>query len=134
QKLDEKEVEKMRKEAENFAEEDKKRKESIELRNNAESVIYSTEKMLQEYGDKTDPEVKEKIEKAVKELKDAVEKDDSSLIKKELEEVNKVAQELGMKMYQEAMKQQQQKEEKVDDKDDVVEGEVVDEDNGKKDK
>ena len=128
QKLDEKEVERMKKEAENFAEEDKKRKENIELRNNAETLIYSTEKMLQEYGEKTDPEVKEKIEKSIKDLKEAVEKDDSDLIKRELDNLNKVAQELGMKMYQEAMKQQQ-KEDKVDKEDkgdeNIVEGEVV---------
>ncbi len=136
QKLDEKEVEKMREEAEKFADEDKRRKEGVEVKNNAETVIYSTEKMLQDYGEKVDNEVKEKIENAVKDLKDAVEKDNTDLIKKELEKVNKVAQELGMKMYQEAMRQQQQgaeKKEKSDD-DTVVEGkyEDLEKDNEKK--
>ena len=128
QKLNEKEVEKMKDEAEKFADEDKKRKESIEMRNNAETVIYSTEKMLQEYGDKVESETKNKIEEAVKDLKNAVEKDDTDLIKKELERVNKVAQEIGMKMYQEAMKQQQQETEKKEKSDDdtVVEGKYED--------
>ncbi|MBI2507771.1 molecular chaperone DnaK, partial [Candidatus Woesearchaeota archaeon] len=143
QKLDEKEVERMKGEAEKFAEEDKKRKESIEVKNNAETLIYSTEKMLNEYGDKVDSETKGKIENAIKELKDAVEKDNIDLIKKELEKVNKVAQELGMKMYQEAMKQQQpeqpeQPESKSkSDEDTVVEGEYEDlsnENSGKKKK
>jgi len=128
QKLNEKEVEKMKDEAEKFADEDKKRKESIEMRNNAETVIYSTEKMLQEYGDKVESETKNKIEEAVKDLKNAVEKDDTDLIKKELERVNKVAQEIGMKMYQEAMKQQQQETEKKEKSEDdtVVEGKYED--------
>ena len=135
QKLDEKEVGRMREEAENFAEEDKKRKENIEVKNNAESVIYSTEKMLQEYGDKVESEIKEKIEKSIKDLKEAVEKDDATLIKNELEKLNKVAQELGMKMYQEAMKQQQKEDEAgKENKDNVVEGEVVDDEKGKKEK
>ena len=128
QKLNEKEVERMKDEAEKFADEDKKRKESIEMRNNAETVIYSTEKMLQEYGDKVESETKNKIEEAVKDLKNAVEKDGTDLIKKELERVNKVAQEIGMKMYQEAMKQQQQETEKKEKSDDdtVVEGKYED--------
>ena len=128
QKLNEKEVERMKDEAEKFADEDKKRKESIEMRNNAETVIYSTEKMLQEYGDKVESETKNKIEEAVKDLKNAVEKDDTDLIKKELERVNKVAQEIGMKMYQEAMKQQQQETEKKEKSEDdtVVEGKYED--------
>ena len=128
QKLNEKEVERMKDEAEKFADEDKKRKESIEMRNNAETVIYSTEKMLQEYGDKVESETKNKIEEAVKDLKNAVEKDGTDLIKKELERVNKVAQEIGMKMYQEAMKQQQQETEKKEKSEDdtVVEGKYED--------
>ena len=134
QKLDEKEVEAMKMEAEKFAEEDKKRKENVEIRNNAETVIYSTEKMLGEYGDKVDTEVKEKIEKAVKDLKDAVEKNDSDLIKKELEKVNRVAQELGTKMYAEAMKKEQESQNKKENKndDDVVEGKFEEEKEEKK--
>jgi len=134
QKLDEKEVDRMKKQAEEYAEDDKKRKENIELRNNAETVIYSTEKMLQEYGEKADPDTKEKIEKSIKCLKEAVEKDDTDLIKKELEKLNKVAQELGMKMYQEATKQQaeQQAESKKEKKDDnTVDAEIVEEETGK---
>ncbi|MAG45813.1 MAG: molecular chaperone DnaK [Nanoarchaeota archaeon] len=108
QKLDEDEVEKMKKEAEEHAEEDKKKKEKIEVKNNAESVIFSTEKLLKDQGDKVDKETKEKIEKEVNELKEVVKTDKTDDIKKKLEEVNKVVQELGAKMYAEAAKKQQE--------------------------
>jgi molecular chaperone DnaK len=113
QKLDEKEVNKMKEEAEKHAEEDKKKKEGIEVRNNADSVIFSTEKMLKDYGEKVDKETKEKIEKEINGLKEVVKKDNLEEIKKKLEEVNKVAQELGAKMYAEAAKEQQEKAKKA---------------------
>ncbi|MBI2663644.1 molecular chaperone DnaK [Candidatus Woesearchaeota archaeon] len=131
QKLSEEEVERMRKEAEEHAEEDKKRKEIIEVKNNADAIIYTTEKLLEEYKDKIDNETKDKIQKEVDGLKKAVEEDNIEKIKKKLEDVNKVAQEIGTKMYQEAMKQQNNKEEKKDDKDDAVDAEVVDDEDKK---
>ena len=131
QKLSEEEVERMRKEAEEHAEEDKRRKESIEVKNNADTVIYTTEKLLEEYKEKIDNETKDKIQKEVDGLKKAVEEDNIEKIKKKLEDVNKVAQEIGTKMYQEAMKQQNNKEEKKDDKDDAVDAEVVDDEDKK---
>lgn len=140
QKLDEKEVESMREEAEKYAEEDKKRKEKIEVKNNAEAAIYSTEKMLKEYGDRVDKDTKEKIEKEIKELKEVVKTDNTEKIKKKLEEVNKVVQEIGAKMYAEAAKQAQQaqktekKEGKDKKEDDVVEGKFEDVEEGKKEK
>ncbi len=106
QKLKEEEVERMRQEAEKFAEEDKKKKEEIETKNNADSLVYSTEKMLTDYKDKIDKETKEKVEKSLKELKEAIEKDNIEDIKAKMESLQKTAQEIGAKMYQEAAKQQ----------------------------
>jgi len=131
--LKEDEIEKMRKDAEEHAEEDKKKKESIEIKNNAESVVFQTEKMLKEYGDKVDKDTKVKLEKEINELKETLKTDNSEKIKTKLEEVQKVAQEIGTKMYQEAAKAEQAKkggDKKSSSKDNVVEGEVVKEDKG----
>ncbi|MBI2106200.1 molecular chaperone DnaK [Candidatus Woesearchaeota archaeon] len=130
QKLNEKEVENMKKEAEKFASDDKKKKEKIEVKNNAESIVYSTEKLLKDYGDKVDKETKEKIEREINELKEILKEDDLDKIKRKLDEVNKIAQELGAKMYAEAAKQQQaqQNQKDKDNKDNIVEGEVKEED------
>jgi len=137
--LNEKEIEEMVKESEKHKEEDKKKKEGIEVKNNAETLIYSTEKMLKEYEGKVDKETKEKIEKELKELKDVVGKDDVEAVKKKLGELEKVSQEVGMKMYQKAAEEQakkQSEEEKKKDKSEeeekVVDAEVVDE--GKEEK
>lgn len=118
-------IEKALKEAEANSESDKKKKESIEIKNNAESVVFQTEKMLNEYGDKVDKEIKEKLEKEVNELRETLKTDDTNKIKKKLDEVQKAAQEIGMKMYQEAAKQAQQQKSNKEEKDNVVEGEVV---------
>ena len=125
QKLKDEEVEKMKKDAEIHAEEDKKKKEKVEVKNNAESLIFSTEKLLKDYGDKVDKETKGKLEKEINELKETVKSDDIEKIKNKLEEVNKVAQELGAKMYAEAAKQQNEGDEKSS-SDNVVEGHVED--------
>lgn len=130
--LNKDEVEKMVKEAEKNAEEDKKKRENIEVKNNADTLVYSTEKMLKEYGDKVDKNTKEKIEKEINELKELIKEDKVEKIKKKLEGVQKVAQELGMKMYQQAA--QEQAKQKEDKKDDVVDAEVVDEDKEEKKK
>ncbi len=138
QKLSEEEVERMRKEAEKYAEEDKKRKEEVEIRNNADSVVYTTEKLLKDYSDKIDKDTKEKIEKEINELKEAVKEDNIDKIKKKLDDVNRVAQEIGTKMYQEAMQKQaevnpKKKSDKKEDED-IVDAEVVDEEDKKKKK
>ncbi|MDD5177819.1 MAG: molecular chaperone DnaK [Candidatus Nanoarchaeia archaeon] len=131
-RLDEKDVEKMVKDAEKNAEEDKKRRDTVEVRNNAESLVHSTNKLIEEYGDKVDKETKEKIEKAIKELEDALKTDDTEKIKKKLHEVEKTAQEIGVKMYQQAAanapKENKDKKAKKKNKDDVVDAEVVDDD------
>ena len=126
QKLDEKEVNKMKEEAEKHAEQDKKRKEEIEIRNNAETAVYSTEKLLKDYGDKVDKEIKDKLQKEIDELKEKLKSDNVEEIKSKMEELNKVAQEIGAKMYAEAAKQSQNTSEKKNG-DNVVEGEVKEE-------
>ncbi len=131
--LNKDEIEKMVNEAKKHEEEDKKKRESIELRNNADTLVYSTEKLLKEYGDKVDKDVKEKIEKGINELKEALKGDSTEEIKKKTEELQKLAQEIGAKMYQQAAQEQQKKkEDKKDDKENVVDAEVVEEEDEKK--
>jgi len=118
--------------AQKYEEEDKKKREGIELRNNADTLVYSTDKLLKEYGEKIDKDTKEKIEKGIGKLKGALEKDDTEDIKKKMDELQKIAQEVGTKMYQEAASKQDKKNKKENKTDDgVVDAEVVDEDKEK---
>ena len=103
-KLSGKEIEKMVKEAKEHEEEDKIKKEEIEIKNNADSLIYSCEKTLSELSDKLSKEHKEKIEEAIKKAKDALKKEDIDDIKKETENLQKIIQEAGTAIYQEAAK------------------------------
>jgi molecular chaperone DnaK len=126
--LSKEEVEKMKKEAEMHAEEDKKKKEEVEMINQADAVIFSTEKMIKESGDKMKTEDKTELEAKIADLKKAKEANNLDDIKKGLEAVNTVAQKIGAAMYQAADAAgqaagagAQTTEEK---KDDVVEGEV----------
>ncbi len=108
QKLKEEDVERMRQEAEKFAEQDKQKKEEIEAKNEADTMIYTTEKMLTDYKDKIDEETKEKVTNALKDLKDAVEKNDVEEIKNKMDALQKTSQEIGTKMYQQATKQKEE--------------------------
>ncbi|MEK6903567.1 MAG: molecular chaperone DnaK [Nanoarchaeota archaeon] len=104
--LSESEIKKMQEEAEKFADEDKKRKESAETKNQAETIVYATEKMLEEYKEKIDKDTKEKIEKELKDVKDALTKGETDSLKEKLASLEKVSQEIGMKMYQQAAQEQ----------------------------
>lgn len=133
--LNKDEIEKMIVESKKFKESDEKKKNKIEVKNEAESLIYSTEKMLNEYKDKIDKETSKKIEKELKELKELTEKEDIEKIKNKLEEVQKISQEVGMKMYQEAAaKQASEKGESEKKEEKVVDAEIVDEDKDDKKK
>jgi molecular chaperone DnaK len=101
-KLSKEEIEKMVKSAEQNAESDKKRKEEIEIVNNADSMVYQTEKFLADYADKLGAEPKAKAEAAMKALKEAIAKKDLEDIKKKTEELSKSVQELGASIYQQA--------------------------------
>ncbi len=103
-KLSENEVQKMVKEAKEHEEEDKRRKEEVETMNNADSLIYTTEKTLSELGDKLSKEQKEKIESVLKSTKSALDAKDMGKIKEETEKLQKVLQEAGTEIYQEAAK------------------------------
>ncbi len=130
--LDKNEIEKMVKDAEKFKEEDEKKKEKIEIKNNAESLIYSTEKMLEEYKDKVDKETSAKIKEKIKELKEVAEEDDVEKIKEKLEEVQKISQEIGVKMYEQAAKEQASSESKEKNSEEkIVDAEIVDEESEK---
>jgi molecular chaperone DnaK len=99
-------IEKMQADAESHAEEDKKRREVIDLKNQADQLIYSTEKTLKEHGEKVSAEVRGNIENAVNNLKETVKGEDAEAINKAMENVGTTAQELGKILYEEAAKQQ----------------------------
>ena len=98
--LDEKEIEKMMAEAEKFGEEDKKRREAVETRNEAEALVYSGEKALKELGDKVDESLKEKVKKAIDEVKNAMQEDKTEKIKETSEGLQSAIFELSSAAYQ----------------------------------
>ena len=104
--LNEQEIEKMTKDAEAHAEEDKKKRELVDAKNQADQLIYSTEKTLKEHGDKVSAEERGKIENAINNLKESVKGDDTDAIKKATENLAAAGQELGKVLYEEAAKKQ----------------------------
>ena len=98
--LSEEEIDKAVKEAEKFAEEDKKRKEKIEVHNNADQTIYQLEKTLGELGDKVDAADKSNIEAKIEELKKVKDSDDIEAVKKAMEEANEAFYSVSQKIYQ----------------------------------
>lgn len=92
-------IEKMVKDAEQYASEDKERKATIEAKNEADSLIYSTEKSLKEYGDKISSEDKKSIEDAIEDLKSTLESGHASDIKAKTEALSQTAMKLGEAMY-----------------------------------
>jgi len=97
--LDESEIERMVQEAEANAEDDKKKKELIEARNQADSLIYSTEKSLGEFGDKVGADDKASIEQAVTELKSVLDSEDVEALKAKTEALSQASMKLGEAMY-----------------------------------
>jgi molecular chaperone DnaK len=97
--LNDSDIEKMVQEAEQFAEEDKKRRASAEARNQAESLIHTTEQQLREHGDKVDPSVKSEIETALAEAKAAVESNDPEQMAQKTNALAQAAMKLGEAMY-----------------------------------
>ena len=104
--LNEKEIEKMKKDAESHADEDKKKRDLIDLKNQSDQLIYSTEKTLKEHGDKVSAETRSNIENALNNLKEAIKGEDSEAIKKATENLGTAGQELGKILYEEAAKKQ----------------------------
>ena len=102
--LSEQEIEKMTKDAESHAEEDKKKRQVVDLKNQADQLIYSTEKTLKEHGGKVAAETRSNIENAVNNLKEAVKGENGDAIKKAIENLGEASQELGKTLYEEAAK------------------------------
>ncbi len=137
--LSKEEIEKMKSEAEMHADEDKKRKEEVEIKNQADSVVFTMEKMLKESGDKMKPEEKKEMEEKTESLKKAKEGGNVEDMKKIMEELNTIAQKIGAAMYQQAeqsgekakegektgtKEKAENKDEEKKEEDEVVEGEV----------
>lgn len=106
--LSEEEIENLVKEAEMHADEDKKKRELIDARNMADSLIYSTEKAVKEAGDKVDDATKANIDQAIENLKKAMEGDNAEEIKKLTEELTQASHKLAEAMYAQASQQQAQ--------------------------
>ena len=106
--LSEDEIRNMVKDAEVHAEEDKNRKEAAEARNQLDSLVYSTEKSLKEYGEDLDAEVKSGIEAALERAKKALEGDDAAAMRAAAEELNQASHKLAEAMYAKASQQQAQ--------------------------
>lgn len=144
--LSDEDIEKMVEDAKKHAVEDEKRKELIDARNQADSLIYSTEKTLRELGDKVESGIKEKIDGAIKELRDVMSGEDLGKIKEASEKLSGLLHEISSKLYEQVQQQQQQQQQpgsegfskeggQGSEKDDNVvdaDYEVVDEDKEKK--
>ncbi|WP_303235280.1 molecular chaperone DnaK [Methanosphaera cuniculi] len=109
-KLSDEEIEQKVKEAEAHAEEDKKRQEEIEVRNTADSLIYTVDKTLEELKDQLADDKKSLLKDQQQDLKDAIEKDDIALIKEKSDILDKTVQEIGAEIYQQAAQAQQAQE------------------------
>ncbi len=103
--LSEEEIEQMKKEAEEHAEEDKRKKQLIEAKNKAESTIYSVQDSLDEYGEKIDEEEKKKIEDKIEELKEVMDTDDLEKINDKMEELQEASYNLAQQSYQDTQQQ-----------------------------
>jgi molecular chaperone DnaK len=133
--LDKTDVEKMAKDAEAHAEEDKKKREAVEARNVLDSTIYQAEKMKSDYGDKMSEDDKKSLEEAINGAKEIGESSDKEAIEGAAKKINDVLMPIGAKMYESAEDKSDADEEapaddkKSDkkDKDGPIEGEVVDE-------
>lgn len=125
--LTEEEIDKMVKEAEANREADEKKKEAADAKNDAEQMIFQTEKALKDLKDKVDKKEKEEAEEKIKDLKEALEKDDIEDIKKKQEALQEITYKLAAKVYEEANKEAQKndenknEEEESKDKDNVKE-------------
>ena len=124
--LSDADIEKAVKEAEEHAEEDKKRKELVNTKNEAENLVLALEKMLKDNGDKISAEDKEKLEKAIEKAKKDFESEDVEQIRKAMEELSKENEGIVTKLYQAAAEQAKAQQENNTQKDDEV---IVEDDN-----
>ncbi len=108
-KLDKNEIDQMVKQAEAFAEADKQRREEVDLRNQADTLAYSTEKSLKDYGDKLSGDERKTIEEKLGELKEALKGKDTEAIKRLMEDVTKASHKLAEAIYKDAAAKRQAK-------------------------
>jgi molecular chaperone DnaK len=100
--LSKEEVEKMQRDAETHAEEDKKAKEAIEIKNNADTLAYQSEKQLKELGDKIPEDKRKQVEDAIKAVREAIEKNDTDAMKKTYDDLQNKFQEVSADLYKQA--------------------------------
>ncbi len=108
--LTDEEIDKMMKEAEANAEEDRKRKESVEARNEADQLVYTVDKTIKDLGDKVEQDEIDKANAAKEALQEALKGDDMEVIKKATEELSEIVQQLSVKMYEQMAKDAQDQE------------------------
>jgi len=125
--LNDDDIDKMVKDAEAHAEEDRQRREVAEVRNNADSLVYQTEKVLKEQGDSVSDADKAEVEAALATLKEALEGEDLDAIKSGTEALATASQTFSQKLYEAAAQDASAAEDSADDDDDVVDAEIVDE-------
>ncbi|HPU37244.1 MAG TPA: molecular chaperone DnaK [Methanothermobacter sp.] len=113
-KLSEEEIKKKIEEAKKYAEEDRKRQKEVEIRNNADSMIYTAEKTLNELSEKIPSDKKEKIKKLIEELKEELKGDDITKIKSKTEELTKAVQEIGATIYQQVQQESRDSDDTID--------------------
>jgi len=140
-KLSKEEIERMVKEAEKFAAEDAKRKELAELINQADALVYTTEKSLREFGDKISQSERAEIETKLSDLKQAMKDKDANKIKRFMDELTRASHKLAEEIYKQASqkqkqetetKEEKQKEEPKDrEKEDIIDAEYKEEDDKK---
>src|SRR5579871_3007404 len=104
--LPKEDIEKMVREAEQYAEEDRRRREEAEIRNQADTLVYSTEKFLGENEDKVPEDIKSEVRSAIADVKKALESNDTEAIKSATERAAQVSQKMGTAIYQQAQAQQ----------------------------
>ncbi|MFH1128557.1 MAG: molecular chaperone DnaK [Candidatus Omnitrophota bacterium] len=145
-KLSKEEIEKMVKDAEKFAAEDAKKKEEIEVINQADNLVYATEKSLKDYGDKVSQAERADIEVKSNDLKQAIKDKNVDRIKKGMDELTKASHKLAEEIYKQAAQKQQQSQQKAEPqenkeeenksekggKEDVIDAEFKEEDDKKK--
>jgi len=125
-KLSPDEINKAVKDAKDFEEQDKRKLEEIELRNNADALVYQTEKGLTELGDRYSQEDRERIQKALNDMKDALKGSDITDMRKKYDELTKVVGEVNVKLYQQTSQQQESQQGPQQEQDNVWKGKPVD--------
>ncbi|WP_285495371.1 Hsp70 family protein, partial [Actinomadura sp. NBRC 104425] len=124
--LPKEDIERMMREAEQYAEEDRRRKEQAETRNQAETLAYSTEKFLKENTDKVPEDVKKEVEEAIAEVKKNLEGDDVDAIRASSEKLAQVSQKMGAAIYAQNQGASGEQRQAPQDDGDVVDAEIVD--------